>query len=78
LVLGAVADAATAGPSIDPHSAWIEAKILDARGERLAVIMEPLVAEGRKKASLSRKEIGEVLDAWAQRLRGGPDADNAS
>ncbi len=76
-VLGAVKDAATAGPNIDLRSAWVEAEILDADGKRLAVVMEPLFPEGGKKDTLSWKDIGAVLDAWAQRLRARLDADNA-
>lgn len=76
-VAGAVKDAATAGPNIDLSSAVIEAELLDAQGQRLAVLVEPMAATGGKKAALSWKQIGEVLDAWAQRLRARLDADNA-
>lgn len=77
LVVGVVKDAATAGPNIDLKSALIEAEVLDAKGKRLAVIVEPLFAPDEKKASISWKQIGEVLDAYAQRLRARLDADNA-
>lgn len=76
LVVGVVKDAATTGPNIDLKSAMIEAELVDAKGQRLAVIVEPLFAPDEKKASISWKQIGDVLDAYAQRLRARLDADN--
>lgn len=41
------------------------------------MIVEPLFAPDEKKAGISWKRIGEVLDAYAQRLRARLDANDA-
>lgn len=77
LVVGAAKSLATAGPNIDLSAATVEAELLDASGERIAVIVEPLASGDSKKQSLTWEEIAAALDAYGKRLRARLDADNA-
>lgn len=76
LVVGAAKSLATAGPNIDLSAATVEAELLDASGERLAVIIEPLISGESKQERLSWDQIATVLDAYGKRLRARLDADN--
>lgn len=76
LVVGAAKNLASAGPNISLASANVEAEILDADGERLAVIREPLLSGDSKSTALTWDRIGEAVDAYGQRLRARLDADN--
>ncbi|MCE3004363.1 MAG: DUF3313 domain-containing protein [Xanthomonadaceae bacterium] len=75
-VVGAAKGLATAGPDIELRSARVEAEILDGSGERLAVVIEPLVDGTSSREKLTWAEIAEVLDAYGKRMRARLDADN--
>lgn len=77
LVVGAAKSLGTAGPDIDLGAATIEAELLDAAGQRIAVIVDPLASGEARDERLTWDGIAMVLDAYGKRLRARLDADNA-
>jgi len=75
-VIGAVNDAATAGPNLNIRSATVEAELLDANGKQLAVVVDPLVTDGTNTMALSWSDIAKIMDDAGKRLRARMDGDN--